>query len=246
MPEEQLVQDPALVEGADDPEAAAAAAAADKGPDVKALAAENAALKQQVQEKDEAVRFWHGEAKKTAAPAKGAPAAETEDDTDLLDLIGTKGAKGLDEHLAKRGYVKSSEVDKRVEERAGQFTREARLVEEFPDLADDTSEFFKDTAKEYGRLQQQGVPKGLAMEQAANNVELRRLREGGEPKPKAADPEAERQRRIKAQAGDKGRRAAAASETTDVLSAEDRQVMAGMKLTEKEFLDARKALKAGR
>ena len=235
MPEEVVAATP--------PAGDAAAAAAAAAPDPKALAAEIAALKTQVAEKDEAVRFWHGKAKEgAAAPAPKGAAADETDETDLLDLIGTKGAKGLDDLLAKRGYVKSVDVDAKVNERATQMTREAALVSEYPDLADDSTPFFKDTAKEYGELLKQGMPKALAMQTAAERTELARLRGGGEKTPKGDAAEAERVRRIKAQSGDKTRRPAGGEEPGDELTSDQRTAAAAMGVSEADFKAAQKEL----
>lgn len=216
--------------GDDAAAAAAAAEAAKNQPDAKALQAEVEKLRTQVSEKDEAVRYWHGQAKQGAAPKVEAP-AEEEDKTDLLDLIATKGAKGLKDFMAKSGFVSAADVDARVNERAGQMLRESKLVEEFPDLSDKETPFFKATAKEYNALVKLGVPKGVAMEQAAKNARLAELEAGagggGSDKPKP-NAEAERQRRIKAQAGDKGRRGSTREDDPDTVTELEKEVCEAM------------------
>jgi hypothetical protein len=212
-------------------EAAAAAAAKEDAPDAKALAAEVERLRGQVAEKEEAVRFWHGEAKKTAPKSAATPETpdEDEDKTDLLDLIATKGAKGLTGFLAKKGFVSGDEVDRRVNERATQMVRESKLIEEFPELSDQKSEFFKSTAVEYRELVNQGVPKQVAMGLAAKNVRLAALEagEGDTKKTPKPDAEAERVRRIKAQGGDKGRKGADREES-DELTPMQREIADAM------------------
>jgi hypothetical protein len=215
---------------AGDDAAAAAAEAAKNQPDAKALQKEIETLRSQVSEKDEAVRYWHGEAKKGAQPKAETP-AEDEDKTDLLDLIGTKGAKGLTEFLSKKGFVSGAEVDQRVQQRASEMLRESKLVEEYPDLSDRETPFFKATAVEYNKLVKAGVPKALATEQAARNARLAELEAGagggGSDKPKP-NAEAERQRRIKAQAGDKGRRGSTREDDPDTVTELEKEVCEAM------------------
>ena len=174
------------------------------------------------------MRYWHGQAKQ-GTQTKAEPAAEEEDKTDLLDLIATKGAKGLKDFMAKSGFVSAADVDARVNERAGQMLRESKLVEEFPDLSDKETPFFKATAKEYNALVKLGVPKGVAMEQAAKNARLAELETGGGEGHKAPkDPEAERLRRVKAQSGDKGRKGNVSGDDPDRVTELEKDVCEAM------------------
>lgn len=192
------------------------------------------------------MQYWHGEVVKakgaTRLPSETEP--DPEDDPDLLELVAGKGGLGkLTKVLEKKGFVSGAEVDRRVDQRAAQMVREGKLIDQYPDLADKESDFFKQTAVEYGKLTSAGMPKGLAMEQAAKNVRLAEFEANGgaAPLPKAADAEAERQRRIRAQGGDKGRRTQQ-TETVDTVSDDDKTVAAAMGISEKDFLESRKSL----
>lgn len=245
--EELLTTDAA--EGADaTADAAAGAAEAQKteAAEAKTLAAEVKALKAQVAEKDDAVRYWHGEAKKGAKAEPKADEPDEDEKIDLLDVIGTKGTKGLTAVLRKAGFVSAAEVDQKVEQRTAQVVRESKLVQEFPELSDDKSEFFKATAVEFGKLQRDGMPKAIAMEQAARNVRLAEYEAGtATPAAKTKDPEAERQRRIKAQGGDRGTRRSG-TEDSDALSDDQKTILAGMRVSEKDFREQTQAMKARR
>jgi hypothetical protein len=179
------------------------AASAVAQPDATAdLQKEIAALKAQVTEKDQAAQFWYGKANTAKEPApKAAAAAEPEDDTDLLDLVATKGSKGMRDWMAKQGFVGRSEVDALVQNKAAQFAQEQTLLTAHPDLKDTNSQFFKDTAIVYHELKTQGVPEAVAMRLAAQQV-------AGTKKAAAADKTdktEERRERGKAAAGDTGR-----------------------------------------
>jgi hypothetical protein len=217
--------------GAEDTAAATAAAAAaaaptDKGPDAKALADENALLKRTladkdrvIGEKDQAVQYWHGQAKGAKQPADDKqPPAEAEDTTDLLDLIGTKGAKGLDDYLKAKGFVKGSDVAAAVNTKAQEISREAGVVGRFPELKDQNSEMFKATARHFAELEAEGI-KGTRATEVATAMAYAELLEAGKITPrgkKAAEPnaggtdddqrESDRLRRVRAQEGDNGRR----------------------------------------
>ncbi len=183
------------------------------------------------------MRYWHGQAKAAPKAEAAETPAESGEEPDLLDMIGNKGGgKKLAAYLAKQGFVSGADVDKRVDERAAQMVRESKLVEQFPDLSDNSSAFFKDTAKEYGRLIKDGMPKPLAMEQAARNVRLTQLESGDDAVavPKKKQEEAERLRRVKAQGGDKGQRSAPNTENED-LTAEQKQICAAMGISEENY-----------
>jgi hypothetical protein len=177
-------------------------------PDLKAEVArltrerDDAAAK--AKEHEDSARFWHSKARGSAeAPeAKTAAKADEEDNTDLLE-VAAKGPKAMKEWLAKQGFVSKAEVDNLVTSKASQMTREARLVEQFPELKDQKSEFFKDTATEYGALKSQGVPEHIAMELAAERVSIRRGgTDDGEGRTKKETDDADRKARVKAQAGE--------------------------------------------
>lgn len=204
-----------------------APAAPSQAEDAAVLKARIAALEGQVSEKDRAAQYWYGKAH-SATPAAAKPADKApEDDTDLLDLITTKGVKGLDELMAKRGYARKEEVEATVNAKAAQMTEEQELMSQFPDLKKQDSEFFKAVALEYGSLTKAGVPVTQAMKLAAKSVQADFLMTGKVKTPtqeaadKAAAKEAARLARVAAQAGDRGSRQAVDTEDDDTLTDND-------------------------
>jgi hypothetical protein len=185
--------------------------------EVAALKAQVADLTGKAAQADEFKRtaeFWHGKATAAApAPApKTGDAAEDEDEQDLLEIITSKGAKGLDQLLKKRGFVSAAEVSTMVNSKASQIHAEGELVKQFPELGDANSEFFKATAQAYGVLKQEGVPEARAMVLAAKQTALDFITAGKMKTPgqvaeeTKATKEAARLARIAAQAGDRDNR----------------------------------------
>jgi hypothetical protein len=213
------------------PAAAPAPPPAAPPPDSAAqLAAEKtrtAQLEAQVAEHQRNAQFWFEKANKGAGKpsAEAAPVAEPE--VDLLDVITTKGAKGLTEYLKQQGMVTRDEATSLVNSKAAQIAKEGELMATYPDLQDKGSDFFKATAAEYGELKRQGVSETLAMELAAQRVDLRFLREGKTKTPAqhAADEKAQREldraARAAAGGGDRGRRAPEGNDDDDTLSEND-------------------------
>jgi hypothetical protein len=230
-----MIDPDAIVSGAPPvaPPASDAAAAA------AATAAETAALRKQIadlsatsEENARAAQFWADKAR-TGVKDAGVKeaAADADADVDLLELITTKGAKGLDDLMAKRGYVRGDDVDRRVNVKATEIAAETALRTEYPDLDNPESEFFKMTAREFGALKDRGLPAPDAMRSAAERTYLRFLREGKVKTPQQAAEGAKAQRdadraaRAAAGAGDRGGRAAQGADD-DTLSDDD---MAGVK-----------------
>lgn len=219
----------------------AAAAAADAASNA-ALLAQIETLKNEVKEKDASAIYWHEQAKGkgvTAAPAKEAAAAE-ETEEDILELITTKGAKGLDQLLAKRGFVRQEDVAKTVNEKATLMTTESALAAEYPDLADKNSEFFKATATHYAPLIQAGVPPTVAMKVAANQAELDGYKTGKRLTP---TEKAERAARAAAQNPDKTQRSAAVEEEpgSGELDEFQRHLCEAMEITPEQYQARAKA-----
>jgi len=212
--------------------------------DVAAIKAELAAAKADAAEKARVADYWYGQRAQAAAPPTPEPEPEPEEDIDVLDALTTKGMKGLDEILAKRGYVRGDEVDARVNSRANQLAAENQLLTAYPDLQDDKSEFFQATAQHYNDLRRQGVPDAVAMRQAARNAELDGIHSGKVKTPAqkttdaTAQRQADRQARAHAQAGDRGGRQTVAIEGDDELSDNDhaavRQLADALDITEAE------------
>ncbi|HXR39695.1 MAG TPA: hypothetical protein VN776_11405 [Terracidiphilus sp.] len=202
-------------------------------------AADLAALKQQLDdlklssaEQARAIQFWHDQALKGGKPDK--PPKEEEPEQDLLELITTKGEKGLDAWNKKRGYIRGEEVDEKINRRVSQVQKETELVERYPDLKNQKGEFFQATAQHYGNLKKEGVPESVAMEMAADRTYLEFLQSGKAKTPqqqadeKKAQKEADRLARISAQSGERGSRHQEASEDDDELSENDKTAIRHM------------------
>jgi hypothetical protein len=222
MPDE-VVNNPPV---ADAPVAEAPAALTAE--EIAAIKAENEALKGKAAEHERAAQFWYEQAKGGEKQPEAEAAPGSDDEPDVLDLITSKGVKGLDELLAKRGYVRQDQVEATVNARAAQLSAEAQLVKDYPDLGKKDSEFFKATAAEYGELKKAKIPEVLAMQIAAERTELAFLRAGKLKTPQQAkdeeraNRETERRARIAAQSGDRGSRAADI-EDSDELTPEQNQ-----------------------
>jgi len=235
---------PPAAESTPPPEPSAADLAKDAR--IQALEAHNAELQRTSE-------FWHSRASERPAAA-AAPAAtatpEPEEDEDLLDLITTKGVKGLDALMTKRGYVRRDEVDHKVNAKATQVTDEARLVAQYPELNDNKSDFFMATATRYGTLVKNGTPEHMAMRLAAEGAELEMIRAGKmqTPAEKAAATKAQRETErlahVAAQGGDRGGRTTD-QEESDELTAEQRAVAIRMLavdgVTEEQAIERYKA-----
>lgn len=194
-------------------------------------------LKEQVAEGQRTAQYWADKAK--AGEPKPAPTPK-EDDEDILEVLTTKGGKGFDELLAKRGYVRKEEVDATVNAKAATLAKEAELIGRFPDLKKKDSDFFKATAGHYGDLVKAGTPQHLAMEIAAEKAELEFLRSGKikmpDTEPTAAQKEATRLRRIAAQAGnDSARPAAGADPDDEELTPEQKRIADGMGVSHEAY-----------
>jgi hypothetical protein len=114
-----------------------------------------------------------------------------------------------------------------ISQKAQELAKQGELVAKYPDLKKNDSEFFKSTALEYGSLKKQGVGEALAMEMAAERVELRFLREGKTKTPAQiqSDKEEARRTRAAAGAGDRNHRAAERPDEEDTeMTDEQKQI----------------------
>jgi len=211
--------------------------------DVAALQKELDTLKSQAAEAQKATQFWYEKAT-AAGGGKGADKAadkpaESDEEVDVLDLA-AKGGKEFDKYLnkwaRKNGYVSRDEVESTVNTKAATLAKESELLENFPDLKDRKSEFFKATAEAYGELKRNGVPETMAMELAAKQVDRDWLRSGKAKTPQQQSEERKAQReqdrlaRIQAQGSDRGGRRAADldDEDDDSISPEEQRIISGM------------------
>jgi hypothetical protein len=178
--------------------------------DAAALSRQVQDLTTQLSEQTKALQFWYEKAKAQPVGAAPAVAPEPEPEPDVLDVVTTKGAKGLDELLAKRGYVKREELETAIESKVQHVTSATDLVKRYPDLNDEKSEFFQTTAREYGRLKKSGVNDAEAMSMAADRTALALINAGKmkTPAQRDADDKAAREQdrlaRIRAQGGEGG------------------------------------------
>lgn len=197
---------------------AAPATGAPAQPDNAALQKEITDLRAALTKREEAAQYWYEKANEKPAPAAAAPPTATnepDDQTDLLEMITTGGPKALLTYIKKQGGFLTQEeaealADEKVNSKANQIATEGQLLEDYPDLADDQSEFFKATALEYHQLVNAGVPKNMAMRLAAQSIELGGLKSGKIKTPQqrsAEQREQDRLARISAQGGTRGTRA---------------------------------------
>jgi hypothetical protein len=226
-PEEQATAD-----------AAAAAAKPDPAVEIARLTAELSASKATAAEKNQAAEFWY--AKANAKPEEKKEAA-TEEDEDLLELIG-KGGKSFKAWLDKQGLMTKADVEKLVQQKSVQLIKENQLVDRYPDLKDKSSDFFKATSAEYIALKKLGVGDAIAMEMAAEKVELAELRSGKRKIQSKEDEESDRLDRVRAQGGDRSRRTPADREKSDTLTAEDKAMIKRFGISEDSFKASRKTM----
>jgi hypothetical protein len=220
--------DPDGGEGSGNPEVAAALA------ETKALNEEILRLRAENAEKDSGMRYWHEQAKKAGQPAPAAaatPAAEPDEEEDPIELLSKKGTKGLDELLAKRGFVRATDVDARIESKAKTIAAENALAAEYPDLQDKTSDFFKATAVHYRAMIELGVAPNLAMKFAADKADL----EGYKSGKRTPGEKAEREARARAQGGDKTTREAAAAEESSELDPFQKYICEQLEITPESY-----------
>jgi len=240
--------EPTITGGQPEPKPAATTPTTQQQPDP---AAELAQVKKDLEtekarskEHEEAATYWHQQARGGSArdgAEKPAKDEEPEDNTDLLE-VATKGPKAMKQWLKDNGFVSQAEVEQTVQEKASQLAREAQVVREYPELADHSSDFFKETAQEYGRLKSQGVPEGVAMELAAERVAVKRGKGGdggeggGKKKAPAGESAEDRTARAKAQAGEgtKTRPAQQAAEDEE-LTPEQKRITEAFGITEDAY-----------
>jgi len=218
-------------------------------------------------------------------PQRAGPEPEDEEDLDpaqfidpdgFIDVAGDTPEKLVDDlatqgvaALGKRGFITAADAQKMAVEVASKVTRElisrergrmqsdAQIFAEFPDLKDQKSELWQETAKRY--------QKAVAMDSAAKRTpaalylaadaakEFLRARNGGkrgrdddadaEPDSAHGSREDESDRRRRADSQDsRPRGRAAADDTDDMLGSEARAVIKGMGITEADYNASRREL----
>jgi len=222
------------------------AAAEEKPPTAAELAdlkKENARLNARVNEETENTRFWHERSK--AAPAKAAAEVTEEPklSEDAVDAISSGDPKRIKALLSGLGFVERSEVTREIQQTKNEVVSESALLNQYPDLNDQSSEFFKATARHFHELKQDPdmarSPRIMQVAAKLANSELN----AGKVAPKG-ETAAERSDRVSRQAGDTGRRPTsnrtAGAEDTNELSAGQRDIIArfrqaGADITEESY-----------
>jgi hypothetical protein len=210
-------------------------------------------LKEQIGEANRTSEFWAGKARAGGAAPQAAAAAE--DDTDVLEAITTGGAKGFDALAEKRGFIKREGVEKLIDERAQSLTTEQNLLQEFPDLKNKQTDFFKATASHYGELIKGGTPQHVAMGLAAKQAQLQfiidgKIKVGAAAAPTKEEKEAARLARVAAQGGEgrRGPAAGAGDEDDNELDAQQlnivRKMLVGTKGKDGKPMDEEQAIAA--
>ena len=216
-------------------------------PSAEDLQAQIAELREQVTESQRTAEFWADKAKANhGAPPAPAAGGDEEEEPDVLEAITTRGAKGFDALASKRGFIRRDEAVALMDAKAAAYSKEQALMDEYPDLRNRNSEFFKSTSMYYGDLtKNQGVPPQAAMEIAARQTELAFLRSGKTKPAPDAEKEARRLARIAAQSGGSpgGRRPAAPSDDEDSteLTAEQKHICDAMGVPYERYTTRAKA-----
>src|ERR1700733_10177863 len=102
------------VSGAEEEQAATGVTPPAAADDPAVLKAELELTKGRLAEQERVAGYWYDQ--RSGPPqqvfqAEPEAEPEPEEEIDMIDLLATKGAKGLDAILAKRGYVRAAEVD---------------------------------------------------------------------------------------------------------------------------------------
>jgi hypothetical protein len=139
-------------------------------PALKTVLEELEQLKQRNRELAESERYWAARAKQGGKPEAPADEPDEDDlpaveDIDIspdafLDELEKKGPKAILEVVKKAGFVPASEAkamaeriaDKRLQAERDRMQAEAKIFREFPDLADEQSDLYKETAKVFREM----------------------------------------------------------------------------------------------
>ena len=205
-----------------------------------------------------AAEFWtrqaqSGPAKPAATPEPEAPKVTV----DLVDALTTGDHTAIAKAMREMGFVSKHEVQAEIAATRSQITAESQLLNKYPDLADDQSEFFKLTGTIYNEL-----ASDPAMAKSGKLVEVAARMAKGElggstsrrtPAPLSdddpdEDPEEDRARRVSRQSGDRGRHSTRQGNDgeSEVLSAMQKSIVqrlrnAGADITEESYAKRAKA-----
>lgn len=194
--------------------------------------------------------------------------ADELDDEDFIEALSTKGPAAVEKAMAIRGFVRKEDVVKIAATIAGRmakrsqaaFANDAAIMRDYPDLANEESELFVETGKEYRILIAQDplLKKSPATLLAAAKVAKAKLdaakasrgtRESDEdddyPDFRERDAAEERKRRIRAQQGERsnGRSSFEGDEDAASIGPQARQVIAAFSrygVTEESYRQQRR------
>lgn len=137
---------PAKTEGKDDKRDA-------ETKSLREIRSELAKLRDSVAERDRALEYWRGRAEGAKPTKKDEPEEdEIELKDDLVDAISSNDAKRVASALKGLGFVSQKDVQATIQNTRNSMTREAKLVQDFPAIADEKSEFYQATKKHYAEL----------------------------------------------------------------------------------------------
>jgi hypothetical protein len=224
-------------------------------------------LERNNQELSASERYWHGQVKGEPAEdddgeAAGDPPPDPEGEAPtteaFLDELNEKGPEAVAKELVRRGFVRKEDVAKVAEQVArqivtaerGKQTIDAQIASEFPELKDDKSELFQETARIFRT--NIALDPSLKKSPAALMMAARQARAEIKAKtPQRREPDDYRERegadaqrrRIDAQRGDLGRGGGTPFEDDDDnLGPEHREVLEMFRksgLTEKDYREQR-------
>jgi hypothetical protein len=191
---------------------------------------------------EEGMRHWYDRAAGAAAPREPEAKPEPEPEIDVIELLTTKGQKGLDEYIDNRmkkaGVARSADVDAKINRTRAEVTQEAQLVAKYPDLTDESSEFYQTTLEVYKEMAKDPViAKSPALLETAAKMAARQLGVETKPARRAArqaedepdDAERDRVARVGRQSGDRGARQRREPEDENELSGMQKSVIAKFK-----------------
>ena len=233
--------------------------------------AEIARLRKSNEQLTESERYWAQRASGAAgdgddedgAGGKAKASAEPDDDDEdlddpgkFVDELSAKGPRAIQKWLKREGYVTRSEAEDLAVKKAGEavsvaragLTQDAELMQRFPDLKNAESELFEATGKAYREM----VARDPAMKKspgalfAAAELATERMKaQGRDATGGADDRERERQARVRAQQGDRGRRTAAAMDerADDSMGPEAKHIAAAMGVSDADYMSERSKLR---
>lgn len=234
---------------------------------------ELASIRRESQERGEAATYWSG-LHRNGNGKQEERAEETNDDDarQFLDETAVDGIEGdtpeklVDEFAAKgvaalksRGFITAADAQKLAVETALKVSREmigrerqkitsdAQLMTEFPELRDNTSELFKETAKIYQMAvtmdpNAKKTPAALYLAAKAAKAGMKPAsRDRGDDRDRNGDREDEDDRRRRADSQDgRTRGRGDVDDRDDLLGEEAKQVIKAMGITEAEFKASQK------